>query len=188
MQLQTDSTEIIDDPSAEQIANALQALKDDDKSFAVLSASGQVFIQCSRTSSGGFYVEYREGGDERHFRATDEDIPLAAVTCMFQDYAAGQANWKRGYSWALLEQTCEPQKSESLPQARERPIEFAYGHLIIGKSCFLQGLAIIVLLIGVTGLLAGGIADVRFWASCIAISAILFIAAAGSDSDTRYRF
>ncbi len=83
MRLEIDGSHVIEDPSADDIADALRSLSGHD-SFAILSSSEQFFVQCSGSHDRGFDLEYRMGNDRRHCRAESDPLPLSTVTRAFQ--------------------------------------------------------------------------------------------------------
>lgn len=100
MYLETGSGLKIDDPSASQIADELASLPGGTDSFAILSQDDDLhYMQTADNPSGGFVLEYHDGSLDQHYRATDNNLPLAVVTNAFQLYAAKDSSWRTVVAW-----------------------------------------------------------------------------------------
>ncbi|MEW1753678.1 DUF6891 domain-containing protein [Streptomyces angustmyceticus] len=87
-------------PSAGELAGLLRRIGADDDHFVVaerLPEQAQVFLQAWRDGDGPFTVEHRDGGPERHFRATSDDA--ARVVEVFLDWARGGRDWRAALEW-----------------------------------------------------------------------------------------
>lgn len=99
MKLETSNANEVVNPSAAQIADALASLPGGDESFAILATGPQSYVQVAGSSGEGFTLEYRDGGEDMHFTATESPIDLKLATSVFQRYAAGDASWQGLASW-----------------------------------------------------------------------------------------
>ena len=70
--------------------------------FIILSDAEQVFIQASDEGDGRYTLEYREGGDDRHFQCTC-DVRKAEVEAAFLKYMKRDATWKTDFPWKKLD-------------------------------------------------------------------------------------
>lgn len=70
--------------------------------FIILSDADQVFIQASGEGDGPYILEYREGGDDRHFQCM-RDVKKGEVEATFLKYLRRYAAWKVDFQWKKLE-------------------------------------------------------------------------------------
>lgn len=101
MTLTLSSGQEMTDPSDDQFREGLAGLdvERDGEGFAILARSEVTYVQVSGDQSIGFYMEYQEGGTDRHFRAVREDFSLDEVVTTFADYRDGGLEWWRGKDW-----------------------------------------------------------------------------------------
>lgn len=102
MKLETSNAGEIPDPSAARIAEALAQLPGGADSFAILDSGEQAFVQVAGSAEEGFHIEYREGGEDRHFEAATPPVTLAQAVDIFQRYAAGDGSWRSKVEWKPL--------------------------------------------------------------------------------------
>jgi hypothetical protein len=103
MNLETEHGGRIQNPSIQQVMQALQDLNPDGNSFAILSRSETDYIQTSVSSERGFVLEYREEEPGGHFRADDPSIGLPEIQEAFLAWSRGGTDWRTSFSWAPLE-------------------------------------------------------------------------------------
>ena len=77
------NTEAVD-PTEQQVLDALAGLTEDTDSFAILSETGQYYIQTRKTEYG-YAIEYREGGHDSHYKSRTT-VTLATLTGAFLHY------------------------------------------------------------------------------------------------------
>jgi hypothetical protein len=94
MRLELSDGSGLDDPTPEQIAEALAALPADAGSFAILSREELTYLQTSGSAKEGFVLEYQEGGLDQHYQSVAKQLPLDLVTRAFQCYAAADESWR----------------------------------------------------------------------------------------------
>ena len=70
--------------------------------FVILSEADQMFIQASGEGDGPYTLEYREGGDDRHFQCA-RDVKKTEVEAAFLKYLRRDAAWKTDFQWKALE-------------------------------------------------------------------------------------
>ncbi len=100
MELSTGTGQQFSDPTPAEIAGVLASLPGGEDSFAILEQDDMVYIQTAGgASEAGFVLEYQEGSLERHYRSTNDELPLETVTRAFQLYAARNPAWKSLTSW-----------------------------------------------------------------------------------------
>ncbi|MEU3502628.1 hypothetical protein ABZ726_18330 [Streptomyces hundungensis] len=90
--------------TAGQLAALVRRIGAEDDRFLVVQRIPdlpEVFIQVWHEAGEGYTLEYRDGGPDRHFRATpDEPEPvIAAMT----GWARGSEGWEAGLDWRRLE-------------------------------------------------------------------------------------
>lgn len=100
------SGQIWDDPSEDLLFELLSDMERGEEQFLVVDrltdATGQTFTQVARTDAAGYQVEYREGGEDRHFQAYAEDKRLvhSVITC----WAFELPGWRDALPWVPLHQ------------------------------------------------------------------------------------
>jgi hypothetical protein len=78
------------------------------EAIAILSGA-EGFIQCvapgvsGNKSRHGYLLEYQDGSEDRHYRATDEPITLARVLFAFLKYLRGDASFRTDFRWVKVE-------------------------------------------------------------------------------------
>jgi hypothetical protein len=102
MKLEISNANEVINPLAAQITDALANRPGGNESFAILSIDPQTYVQVAGSPVDGFTLEYRDGGEEKHFEAIGSPIDLRLVTSVFQKYAAGDASWQSLVSWQPL--------------------------------------------------------------------------------------
>lgn len=188
MRLEVNGTEVIENPTARQIIDALSGLDRED-AFAILSGHGEAFVQCSGTRDLGFDLNYCLGPDHEQLRAADGLLLLDAVTYIFTEYARGNMDWQHEFSWEPLLNTVESESWDIPPERPEPLVEVTQGTIVIGRSWFLNGLGIILLCLGLGGFLTDILPTGGWRSSWIAVPIALFIIARRSPSEKRgYRF
>jgi hypothetical protein len=99
MELEMEDGTVLEAPSAQAIAQALEKLDGKRNSFAILARDEMTYIQTSGSVKDGFDLEYQEGSTDRHFRAAGQGLTLQDVVGAFQDYAAGGLGWRSAVQW-----------------------------------------------------------------------------------------
>ena len=77
----------------------------DGEEFVILSTAPDSFIQCGEQKEPPyeFELEYREGSQDRHYRAADGPITLDRVINAFIWYLQGHPAWRSGFQWERLQ-------------------------------------------------------------------------------------
>jgi hypothetical protein len=78
-----------------------------DERFATLS-DGKAFIQCHmrrNNSPSDYDLEYRDGPEDGHYRATDKQITLDRMLSAFLKYMRGDFSWRADFQWEKLNVT-----------------------------------------------------------------------------------
>jgi len=98
MRLETEKGSAIDEPTDEQLREALSGLGGAAGSFAILTRADRPpeYVQTAG-EAGQFLVEYREG--KKHHRAEGEALPLQEVVALFQAYNRGDETWREMVPW-----------------------------------------------------------------------------------------
>lgn len=98
MRLATEEGSGIDEPTDEQLREALSGLGGPAGSFAVLTRADRPpeYVQTAGEADQ-FLVEYREG--KKHHRAEGETLPLEKVVALFQAYNRGDEAWREMVPW-----------------------------------------------------------------------------------------
>jgi hypothetical protein len=85
-------------------ADIRNALADDDGrgEFIILSQADEVYLQASGEADGPFVIEYRDGGEDRHFECT-RDVSKSEVETVFFKYLKNDPTWRTDLEWKPLE-------------------------------------------------------------------------------------
>jgi hypothetical protein len=104
LRAQTESGEVLDDPTEDQLGELLDRVERGDEDFVIVERtsdpSGQTYIQY-RMDDGTFVVEHRDGGPDRHFGATTTEKPI--VRDVVAAWAFQRAGWRDLLTWERLE-------------------------------------------------------------------------------------
>lgn len=99
MRLETSNNGEVTNPSADQINAALAQLPAGVDAFAILARADQYYVQVAGSAQEGFVIEYREGGEDRHFEAVGPAASLGTAQEVFRRYAAGDDGWRSVVAW-----------------------------------------------------------------------------------------
>ncbi len=102
LRLEVENGQVLENPSANDIAIAIAGMKSDGNAFAILSRDEMFYMQISGDPTGGFDIEYQEGSTKEHFRAEGDPFPMQQIVPAMQDYAAGGAEWQKRFTWKRL--------------------------------------------------------------------------------------
>jgi hypothetical protein len=83
----------ISDPTVDQVLDYLSKLTTETDSFLILAREEQVYIQACK-SDAGFYVEFRDGGEDEHYSTSRNDLTLDEATSIFQRYYLGDPSFR----------------------------------------------------------------------------------------------
>lgn len=98
MRLETEEGAPIEDPTEDQIRQALQGLGRESGTFALLARREEPHEYMQTTGEGNaFIVEFHEGG--RHFRATNEEMAFDATLALLASYRRGDDGWRTTTLW-----------------------------------------------------------------------------------------
>lgn len=98
MTLESDTDLKVENPSADQIRNAVAELPNREGSFVILSSSSRDYIQAAADRNARFTLEYQEGDKTRHFHAK-EKLPQASVVDVLVRYSRGDSKCKATVTW-----------------------------------------------------------------------------------------
>jgi len=70
--------------------------------FIILSVADEVYIQASGEGDGPYTLEYREGGENRHYQCT-RDVTKTEVESVFLKYLKQDITWITDFQWKKLE-------------------------------------------------------------------------------------
>ena len=101
MRLEVENDVVKDNPSMEDIANALESLDGIKSSFAILGRDDLTYIQTSRLVRAGFSLEYQDGTLKSHFRCLGT-LSLEDITKAFLSYAKNGKQWQETHKWELM--------------------------------------------------------------------------------------
>lgn len=108
MNLSVEDGRSFDSPNAEAIDAALCELDGERNSYSILSVSDSVYIQTAGSPAKGFVIEYRDGEGSGQMGTVHKDLPISRVVPVFQKYAAGDASWKVGLEWEVVDLRTKP--------------------------------------------------------------------------------
>ena len=85
-----------DDAAIDEVLSQLDAKENP---FAILATDDMNYMQTSGSANTGFVLEYQAGSIDRHFWASDAQIPIEEVAEAFKSYLRQNAQWKSGFDW-----------------------------------------------------------------------------------------
>jgi hypothetical protein len=96
MQLIVESAKAIENPTPDEIADALSAAR-----FAVLVSGpgSSSYMQFARSRKRGIELEYQVDSLENHFIAFDPSLTMDRVIAAFKKYASGDDSWMTDFQW-----------------------------------------------------------------------------------------
>ncbi|GAA5166607.1 DUF3592 domain-containing protein [Viridibacterium curvum] len=127
MKLELEDGTVIRKPDQEALRQALAGLGRPGNRFAILSKSGQHYLQAATSPEGGYLIEYREGAGKTHFSSLEADIPHERMLLMFEAYRSGLP-WQTMALW-------EPQYPVRPPRKPKR--KSAFDRIVLGVLMFL---------------------------------------------------
>ncbi len=103
MTLEVENQKNIDNPSAEQIDEAISSLQLPSPSFAILSHSSMEYVQTAFGKGDGLLLEYQDGSVENHFQSIQTDLSQKKVAEVFCAFNNCDSSWKHSVEWRQLE-------------------------------------------------------------------------------------
>ncbi len=104
MQLDISGARIIQDPTVEEMKEAIDGLKIPHDPFLILGTEGyDSYIQCCGDAEEGFDLEYQEGSIENHYQAINANFGANEILARFLSYAAGGNEWHNGIEWEKMD-------------------------------------------------------------------------------------
>lgn len=101
LQLHTEDGRVIEDPDAGQLRQVILSIQSDTTAFAILERDDERYMQVAPQGRGLNVVEYRDGGPQAHFRATD--VPTDRVVGLFTAYASDDDGWRTALAWSPVQ-------------------------------------------------------------------------------------
>ena len=81
------------DPSLDHVFEHLSQLTGETGSFLVLAREDQAYIQACKTDAG-YYVEFREGSEDKHYCTIRDDLSLDEAKTVFERYYKGDESFR----------------------------------------------------------------------------------------------
>jgi hypothetical protein len=91
---------IIDNPTSNQIAQAISSLNSTDNTFVILESGDMTYIQTAFQNEGEFVLEFQDGSLEKHYQTTVETS--LEVMAAFQGFLEAREDWKRTIDWQKI--------------------------------------------------------------------------------------
>jgi hypothetical protein len=150
MRLELDGAAAIDDPTPEQVDQALRALQPD-STYAILERGTSSYLQTAIDGGGRYLLELQDGSPDQHYRVP-RPVPLQEVIDAFASYLSGDDRWRAGHDWERMDAT--PAPAVARPRRRRRQMSHGrvFARLGVGLVWGLVQLAILGLLFTAGGL------------------------------------
>lgn len=105
MELVVTGERVADEPSDEQIHDALDGLDvdKDGEGFIILGLDDMTYVQVSGDKTIRFDLEYQEGDISRHFRAKRTDFTMEEIEKALIEYRDGTIDWSQYGQWERLD-------------------------------------------------------------------------------------
>ncbi len=101
LRLSLENWTVIDNPTPDQIADALSSLDADGNSFAILEQTDTTYIQAGLQSTGEYVIEYQDGSLDKHYQSITRNSQQ--LMAMFRAYAEGHDTWKQQCEWNKID-------------------------------------------------------------------------------------
>lgn len=101
MRLTLQNWTLIDNPTSDQISDAISSLNAGGNAFAILEKTDATYFQTFLEPTGEYIVEYQDGSLDEHYKSSVFD--MQQLITMFQSYAAGGDTWKQQCDWSKME-------------------------------------------------------------------------------------
>lgn len=95
-------TKMVVNPNEQDVREGFEALGEIDMDdFVILSKNDMAYIQAAigEGEEDGFILEYQDGSLDRHYVASNRDIPQEEILKAFLAYLTGDESWKSNYLW-----------------------------------------------------------------------------------------
>jgi hypothetical protein len=99
--LSLENDTIIDNPTSNQIAQALSTLNTTNNTFAILEFDDMTYIQTAMENTQEFVLEFQDGSLVKHYQTNVED--LHQVLTEFQGFLESRETWKQTIDWQKIE-------------------------------------------------------------------------------------
>ncbi|MFC1736344.1 hypothetical protein ACFL1X_09510 [Candidatus Hydrogenedentota bacterium] len=138
MKLEIGRNKAVDNPTKDQIAEAIASLRAEDGSFVVLSHNENTYIQAAPDVDAGFRVQFQEGAPECFYEAANNLSTDAAIQ-LFQAYL-NRENWKGMTGWQKLDLKSALDMIEPAENAARSSNSGCLGILLLMPATVLVGL------------------------------------------------
>ena len=101
MILNVNGDDSFEGPDAATVRNAITQLPVEQ--FVVLSRGEEDYVQTYHNDDGSFQLEFRAGSPEEHYAAVAEDLSVADIALVFDQYLANKNDWKSNWKWEQVE-------------------------------------------------------------------------------------
>jgi hypothetical protein len=136
-------------PTTGDVMKLLIMLDDSEDGFLVMERGPEFFMRCSGTTSDGFAVAYRDGGDDRHFLSIDDCICLKEANDLFVSYLKEDNRWRKMILWEPVDgQDAGPARKSN--RKRRGLIQRHGNTLVINKRWCMVALGLACFALGVT--------------------------------------
>ena len=78
------------DPSLDQVFEYLTQLADNTDGFLILAREDQAYVQ----ACAGYYVEFRQAGDDKNYCTVRDDLSLDEAKTIFERYYGGDESFQ----------------------------------------------------------------------------------------------
>ena len=94
MRLELESGQVVEDATERDLRDLIAG-----EDFAILSSDPNTYIQCARTETQEYLLEYQDGALDRHFRATSSPIRLDDAVSALVKYLRNDRAWQSDFTW-----------------------------------------------------------------------------------------
>jgi hypothetical protein len=90
MELDYSGDKRIAEPALDQVFEYLMQLADNSDGFLILARADQDYVQ----ATAGYYVEFRQGSEDKHFSSVRDDLSLDEAKVIFEKYYNGDEGFQ----------------------------------------------------------------------------------------------
>ena len=101
MELDYSGDKRIADPSLDQVFEYLTQLAENSDGFLILARADQNYVQ----ACAGYYVEFREGSEDKHYSSVRDDLSLDEAKTIFEKYYNGDERFQTVVEFKAAEPT-----------------------------------------------------------------------------------
>ena len=102
MKLKLENGRSILNPTVSQIEEALKTVENKENNYLIFERDEKQFMQVALDLLNGFYIEYHNGREEKHFKSTNEFNSFELTLDTLINYSRRNNRWHSIHTWEKL--------------------------------------------------------------------------------------